>query len=41
MTLLQKKYYKAIYDKNRMYLENDGTAIAQLVNITVCSFLFA
>lgn len=35
LTILQKKYYRAIYDRNRAYLEYDGSTMAQLVSIVV------
>ena len=31
LTMLQKKYYRAIYERNRAYLE--GSSMAQLVSI--------
>ena len=34
LTILQKKYYRAIYDRNRAYLEYEGS-MAQLVSIVV------
>lgn len=33
LTILQKKYYRAIYDRNRTYLEYEGSSMAQLVSI--------
>lgn len=35
LTILQKKYYRAIYDRNRAYLEYEGSSMAQLVSIVV------
>ena len=35
LTMLQKKYYRAIYDRNRAYLEYEGSSMAQLVSIVV------
>ena len=35
LTILQKKYYRAIYDRNRAYLEFEGSSMAQLVSIVV------
>lgn len=35
LTMLQKKYYRAIYDRNRAYLEFEGSSMAQLVSIVV------
>ena len=37
LTLLQKQYYRAIYERNRTYLEHEGSSMAQLVSIVVCS----
>ena len=35
LTMLQKKYYRAIYERNRAYLEFEGSSMAQLVSIVV------
>lgn len=35
LTMLQKKYYRAIYERNRAYLEYEGSSMAQLVSIVV------
>lgn len=35
LTSIQKRYYRAIYDRNRAYLEYDGSSMAQLVSIVV------
>lgn len=40
LTILQKKYYRAIYDRNRAYLEYDGSTMAQLVSIVVGRVIF-
>ena len=32
---LEKEYYRAIYDRNRSFLEFEGSSMAQLVSIVV------
>ena len=39
LTTLQKKYYRAIYDRNRSFLEYEGSSMAQLVSIVVRLFV--